>query len=133
MGGEAHHSMKSILAAEIEAGRVRTGDIGSPPCAPFGAFFVDRGGVTLRIIMSTGLGWDHVSVSPADLERTPTWDEMNWVKQQFFEDEEAVMQLHTPASDYRNLHPYCLHLWRPQREAIPLPPGIMVAPRRKAR
>jgi len=125
--------MKSILSAEIEAGRVRTGDWGSPPCAPFGAFFVDRNGVQLRIIMSTAGGWDHVSVSPATLPRTPTWEEMHWVKKSFFEPEEAAMQLHPPTSDYRNLHPYCLHLWRPQRESIPLPPGIMVAPKRKAR
>ena len=123
--------MKSILSAEIEKGRVRTGQYWSPPCAPFGAFFVHREGVLLRIIMSTGGGWDHVSVSPAEFERTPTWEEMHWVKEQFFKPEEAVMQLHPPESDYRNLHPYCLHLWRPQREAIPLPPGIMVAPRRK--
>lgn len=121
--------MRMILPAAIEEGRVRTGEFGSPPCAPFGAFFVvHHDGVLLRIIMSTGGGWDHVSVSPPRLARTPTWEEMQWVKEQFFKPEEAVMQLHPPASDYRNLHPYCLHLWRPQHQAIPLPPGIMVAP-----
>jgi hypothetical protein len=51
---------------------------------------------------------------------------MAWVKDQFFEPGEAVMQLHPPRDQYVNNHPYCLHMWRPQREAIPLPPVTMV-------
>ena len=108
---------------------MREGRWKTPPCAPFGAFFVQCDGVELKVIMSTDGGWDHVSVSTPT--RCPTWEEMHWIKQRFFRPDEAVMQLHPPESDYRNFHPYCLHLWRPQRESIPLPPGIMVAPKRK--
>lgn len=80
----------------------------------------------LRFIASWSGGWDHVSVSRRD--RCPTWDEMHAVKRLFFDDDEAVMQLHPPAATWRNAHPYCLHLWRPQDSEIPLPPPLMVAP-----
>jgi hypothetical protein len=47
---------------------------------------------------------------------------MDFVKRTFWEDTEAVMQLHPPRSEHVNYHEYCLHLWRPQDAAIPLPP-----------
>lgn len=79
---------------------------------------------TLRIIASIDDGWDHVSVS---LEfRPPTWDEMELVKRTFFKDSELAVQFHVPVQDHINIHPYCLHLWRPQRNKIPLPPKWMV-------
>ncbi|HPD15844.1 MAG TPA: hypothetical protein PLE19_12890 [Planctomycetota bacterium] len=77
-------------------------------------------GHLLQVIASTGGGWDHVSVSLES--RCPSWDEMAFVKGIFFFPEEPAMELHPPASTYRNLHPFCLHLWRPQRREIPLPP-----------
>lgn len=82
-------------------------------------------GLDLRIIAAVGLGWDHVSVSRA--ERCPTWEEMDAVKREFFHDHETAMQLHVQPSHHINVHPYCLHLWRPLFGAIPLPPSIMVA------
>lgn len=72
------------------------------------------------IIFSNGGGWDHVSVSMPD--RCPTWDEMAWIKQQFFYPEECVVQYHPPESTYKNVHPYCLHLWRWQHGDFPMPP-----------
>jgi len=78
----------------------------------------------LRIIASAGMGWDHISISRRD--RVPNWDEMEYVKRLFFKDDEVAMQLHVPPSDHINLHPYCLHIWRPHTGAIPLPPGWMV-------
>lgn len=66
----------------------------------------------LRIIVSNGMGWDHVSVSRHD--RCPTWDEMEAVKRWFLKPAETAMQLHVPESDHINKHPHCLHLWRPQ-------------------
>jgi hypothetical protein len=79
----------------------------------------------LRLIAAWGEGWEHVSVSLAD--RCPTWDEMQFVKEMFWRDEEAVMQLHPPKSTYINVHPYVLHLWRPTGGGgIPLPPLDMV-------
>jgi hypothetical protein len=79
------------------------------------------------IIVSNTEGWDHVSVSLPT--RCPTWDEMEFIKRKFFRDDETVMQLHVAVADHRSFHPYCLHLWRPQNIAIPLPPGNMVAPK----
>lgn len=81
-------------------------------------------GIKLQVIFTTADGWDHVSVSLD--HRCPTWDEMHFVKTLFFEDDEAVMQIHPPAKDYVNLHPYCLHLWRPQGIEIPLPDPLQV-------
>ena len=80
----------------------------------------------LAVQSSDGMGWDHVSVSLP--HRCPTWNEMNYIKDLFFGPEEVVMQLHPAKSRYKNVHPFCLHLWRPQRETIPLPPDFMVAP-----
>lgn len=66
----------------------------------------------LRVIASAGQGWDHVSVSLPN--RCPTWEEMDTVKNLFFKEDEVVMQLHVNGKAKVNLHPYCLHLWRPQ-------------------
>jgi len=68
----------------------------------------------LRIIASDGGGWDHVSVSLAD--RCPTWAEMCEVKDLFFRDDEVVIQLHPAKANHINMHPFCLHLWRPQSQ-----------------
>lgn len=96
-----------------------------------GMFLLPRVREVLRVIASDGAGiendtgqWEHVSVSLR--HRCPTWEEMNFVKDIFFEPEEAVMQFHPPRADYVNNHPYCLHLWRPKQIAIPLPPSILV-------
>ena len=58
-----------------------------------GAFKVraSDGGSLLRIIASSGEGWDHVSVSLGT--RCPTWGEMEQVKALFFRDDETAMQL----------------------------------------
>ena len=69
-------------------------------------------------------GWDHVSVSKDHV--TPSWEEMDAIKRLFFRDDEAVVQLHVPPREHINLHPHCLHLWRPQGWAFPLPDPAMV-------
>ena len=76
------------------------------------------------IIASDGGGWEHVSVSLPN--RCPTWGEMCWVKSLFWDPEDAVIQIHPPASQYVNMHPNCLHLWRPINLTLPLPPAIFV-------
>lgn len=97
-----------------------------------GAFVIKRNGHVLKIIVSDGTeeesyGWEHVSVSCT--KRTPTWEEMCWVKEQFWEPEEAVFQLHPKQSEYVNHHPYCLHLWRHRVVPCPAPPSILVGPK----
>lgn len=83
-------------------------------------------GGQLRIIACAGEGWDHVSVSTP--HRVPSWEEMEQVKHEFFLAGETAMQLHVPASEHINWHPYCLHIWRPHDVAIPRPPSYMVGP-----
>lgn len=87
-------------------------------------FTIRTSGATIRCLASDGGGWEHVSVSLPN--RTPTWEEMCLVKGVFWGDEDRVMQLHPPKSEYVNHHPYCLHLWRPVGVEIPAPPKAFV-------
>lgn len=86
-----------------------------------GGYFVLN---NLRIIASSGDGWDHVSVSLPD--RCPTWNEMCRVKQMFFHEDECVVQYHPAKEDYVNNSEFVLHLWRPHDIKIPMPPIYMV-------
>jgi len=97
-----------------------------PVCADAGAFDIPSPatGVTLRVIATSGMGWDHVSVSTR--KRCPNWPEMSRIKALFFHDHECAMQVHVPVADHINNHPYCLHLWRPHDVEIPRPPGEFV-------
>lgn len=107
--------------------RLRRGPMGSDESyGNNGAFFIPSrpGKAPFKVVASDGMGWDHVSVSLPD--RCPTWEEMCRVKALFWDDEDAVMELHPPRSDWVNNHQFCLHLWRPQECAIPLPPSVMV-------
>lgn len=81
----------------------------------------------IRVIATSGEGWDHVSVSLE--KRCPTWEEMDRVKRMFFNADETAMQLHVPAEDHISYHPFCLHLWRPIDEEIPRPPAWMIGPK----
>lgn len=81
-------------------------------------------GARLAVIASTGNGWEHVSVSLSD--RIPTWLEMDFIKRQFFRRDEVAVQFHVAESNHVNVHPNCLHLWRPLKKAMPLPPKDLV-------
>jgi hypothetical protein len=110
-----------------EKHRIRTGRFRSGPRdGNNGAFWIRSLKLErpLLVIASDGLGWEHVSVSLP--ERTPTWEEMAFVKALFWDPEDAVMELHPPRSQYINNHPHCLHLWRPIGVEIPLPPAETV-------
>lgn len=95
-----------------------------------GAFILPPkiGNRKLYIIASDGIKWEHVSVHAfvGKHTRIPTWIEMCYVKDTFWDDEDVVMQLHPAKSEYINNHPDVLHLWRPIGIAIPTPPGILV-------
>lgn len=78
----------------------------------------------IRVIVSTGEGWDHVSVSLA--HRCPRYEEMKMVKRLCFKPDEWAFELHAPPSKHISIHPYVLHLWRPQNVPIPLPDEKMV-------
>jgi hypothetical protein len=120
--------MKSQLSASLENGRLRYGPYESQPDERHGAFRIQGPCGCELVIMSSGtdskFGWEHVSVSIN--RRMPNWTEMCFVKDLFWDEEEAVMQLHPPKSTYVNHHPYCLHLWKSLEEPIPLPPSTLV-------
>ena len=93
--------------------RARFSDI--PALAPFDLFILPPriGSRQLMCIASREGTWDHVSVHARDgnKQRTPTWDEMAYVKSMFWDDEEEAIQYHPRRSEYVNLHPNVLHLW----------------------
>jgi hypothetical protein len=116
--------------SELEQWRIRSGEYASRTGNDFGAFIVPGPcGRDLRIIASPGyadenIPWEHVSVSLPN--RCPNWPEMCFVKGLFWDDEDTVMQLHPPKSQYVNTHNFCLHLWRPVKAQIPMPPLVAV-------
>ncbi len=107
--------------------RVRTGDPRFATDDSWGNAGLFIPGNGLRIIASDGEGWEHVSVSRT--HRCPTWEEMCWVKDRFWDADDCVAQFHPPKADYVNFHPYCLHLWRPTTATFPRPPSWMVGPK----
>lgn len=76
------------------------------------------------VIFSVGDGWYHVSISFNN--RCCTWDEMCMTKEIFFKDDECVVQYHPTKQNYVNQHQHCLHLWKPQKLDMPMPPIYMV-------
>ena len=122
--------MRDKFCDAIEMCRERRGDYASRAGDHFGRFslfiHVEADNPRIRIIISDTGGWEHVSVSTE--RRCPTWNEMCWVKDAFFEPEEACVQFHPPASEYVNFHPYCLHIWRPLTSDLVLPPSQYVGP-----
>lgn len=101
--------------------RIKKGLIGSSEqYGNNGAFIVPFQSYELMVIASSELSWDHVSVSLKN--RCPNWQEMCFIKDLFFNDDECVIQYHPPKSNYVNICKTALHLWRPQLEKIPMPP-----------
>jgi hypothetical protein len=107
------------------------GPFATPKGVRYGKFVVPDHG--LLIIAHDGRGnnplsgWEHVSVSLYNAPKVcPTWDLMCWVKNLFWDEHEAVFQLHPAKADYVNRHPGCLHLWRPVDGKFPTPPKILV-------
>lgn len=106
--------------------RLRTGRLASEERnGNNGAFILRlRHGQMVTAIATDDEGWEHVSVSRRD--RCPTWYEMCQVKALFWDPEDCVLQYHPPASEYVSNHDFCLHLWRPVGQAVPMPPAWMV-------
>lgn len=81
-------------------------------------------------IVGDGHGWEHVSVTISEKRkapnRCPVWAEMCWLKDLFWDKTDCAVQYHPAESEYVNMHPFCLHLWRPITEKLPVPPKIMV-------
>lgn len=99
------------------------GGIGDDTCGVFDVPSPIDGNV-MRVIASSGGGWEHVSVSRKN--RCPNWPEMSRIRDLFFRDDETVVEYHVPKSDHVSVHDYCLHLWRPTTVEMPRPPKWMV-------
>ncbi len=119
--------------AEIEKYRVSSGRMTSTAEDGNNGLFVARGpgGLDLICIVSDGYGWDHISVeveipSPLTKQRLPRWEEMCFIKDLFWGEDECVIQYHPKKKDYINCHNYVLHLWKPQHGSIPMPPRKLV-------
>jgi hypothetical protein len=130
--------MKQTFSNSIEIRRELDGPLASKEGDRNGRFVYVTGpqGTRLTIIISDSSGWEEVfgpgtkgqaweHVSVTTPTRCPSWVEMCWVKDQFFDDHEVVLQFHPAKSNYVNDHPFCLHLWKPVFP-FPVPPTMCV-------
>lgn len=104
------------------------------PGDTFGMFIIPKSkspsARILKVIACDGnrTQWEHVSVSVAENKHsTPTWEDMCFVKDLFWDENEDAIQFHPAKADYVNFHPGCLHLWRPVFP-FPKPSPILVGP-----
>jgi len=113
-------------------GRIIEGELASDDSYGNNGAFILNSPITgwkLVCIVSDAGNWEHVSVHARrfDIEsRTPTWDEMNRLKNVFWDEKDVVIQYHPKKLNYINRHPNVLHMWRPIGIVIPEPPVIFV-------
>jgi len=123
------NAMRRVVPTKLKTARLE--GYGYPKSALAGAFqLMGPCGTSLRII-SNGAehpdahGWEHVSVSTE--RRCPNWEEMCFIKDLFWEENELVIQYHVPKEDHINNHPYVLHLWKDTHFPHPrMPPANQV-------
>lgn len=117
--------MKNELT-QIEDNRIRSGPYKTSAGDLHGLFIIPFKSHTLKVMSSgkTDPDFEHVSVSLRN--RCPNWQEMCFVKDLFWGEDEVVMQLHPAKKDWINNMETCLHLWKPLKQEIPLPPTIAV-------
>jgi hypothetical protein len=123
--------MKKHVPLNLQANRIRSGDYATTDDDDLmGAFKVIAPTGELLLILSSGIdkktGWEHVSVSCQN--RTPTWEEMCFAKDLFWDEHEMAVQYHPPKSEYVDFHPFCLHLFRPIVMTVPMPSSLLVGP-----
>jgi hypothetical protein len=124
--------MRRYTPLVLQANRIRKGDYASDESFGLaGAFKLLAPNGTLMLAISSGSdtesGWEHVSCSCED--RCPTWEEMCFVKDIFWMEDECVVQYHPPKSEYVNYHPHCLHMWKPINMSLPIPQTVLVGPK----
>ena len=81
-------------------------------------------------ICSWGAGWEHVSIRPFKKNVTPSWDDMCRIKDIFWNEDEAVIQVHPDKDNYVDFMENCLHLWKCTYKEMVLPPYCLVGPKR---
>lgn len=85
---------------------------------PFANMFGSKAGVIVLngtqasvVVGRNEDGWEHVSIMKKS-RKLPTWDEMCFIKDLFWREDENVVQIHPRKSEYVNFTD-ALHLWRP--------------------
>lgn len=111
--------ISEILSNDLVTKTVATGEDGA-------AFDVRIDHRQWEVIASNGGGWDHVSIVPLHHKRMPDWSVMSQLKDLCFYEDETAVEYHPKNSDYVNTHKQCLHIWRPQKEKMPVPPKEFV-------
>jgi hypothetical protein len=114
--------------------QLRVKDTRFPVCLGINGYFefkrppaFGNGMISLFVISSDGqnTGWEHVSVSVKYQNRLPSWEEMNFIKDQFWNDDEVVVQFHPKKQDYIDNAPV-LHLWREINKDYQTPPTHLI-------
>ena len=72
-----------------------------------------------------------MSVSLVPDTQTPSWEDMCYIKDLFWSEDDWVQQFHPAKDDYVDEHPHCLHMWRPIGKEFPTPPAILVGLKKK--
>jgi hypothetical protein len=127
--------MKSIHELPLEC-RV-SGLAENGPDSPDGIYRIPHNWINkyiYSVIFSSGMGWEHMSVTLLKVDkkkvkavdRCPTWEEMCFLKNIFWDLDECCVQYHPPMADYVSNHPHCLHIWRSTDKEMPSPPAVMV-------
>jgi hypothetical protein len=119
--------MRAKPTEQLERARIRDGKMASTEADGMAGAFRFKDTVVVSSGHDTEYNWEHVSVSCATT--TPTWTQMCYIKNMFWDEDEWVVQFHPAASDYVNVHPFCLHMWKPIGVDFPKPPAILVGPK----
>ena len=76
-----------------------------------GLITLPNGGKASVVVGRNEDGYEHVSIQ-LFVDRLPKWNEMCYVKNLFWDEDEEVVQIHPRKSEYINFTK-ALHLWRP--------------------
>lgn len=117
--------LEKLRAAE--RWRVKTGQMASSETDGFnGHFLVPMEGELWLVQISDGMGWKHISISNAQKKVLPNWTVMSRMKDAFFADDEWAVQYFPAKEDYINSCEWCLHIWSPLNEQLPVPHYVLV-------
>jgi hypothetical protein len=84
-----------------------------------GYFLIPFKSEYLLCLISDSGGWDHVNISLP--HRTPNWDEIEHVRDMFFDAADTVVIFSPPRLFPFTSNPYHIHLWRKQGHRFELP------------
>ena len=84
------------------------------------------------ICSKNSMGWDHVSLhiteaSGEPIKRTPSNEDMQFIRNLLFLEDEIVTEFHPAKKDYINNHPYVLHMWHSTNDCIEIPTSVDIS------